>query len=156
MANVNTTPKVFENGGVFTINEGGAQVVMNIEAGTIVWRPGKRQVKNYRDRGVIQTPLMGSDDQTELEFTVKATTYVANDLYAILMTAGSAGTVNLYDTIVIRLPAYRGASTGEDITFTNCWVTERPEIRFGGDGPEDFDTVSWKMACAAAPASVAY
>lgn len=156
MPNVNTIVRRWEAGGVLTINESGAQVVKNIMGGSLLWRPLRRTPVMYRDRGVIQTPLEGDDEPTEIEFTVHGGSYLTADLHGILSTTGSTttGLVNLFDTVVIRIPVARAGATGEDITFTNCWVTERPEVRHGGEN--ELDTVAWKMASASVPVAATF
>lgn len=155
MANINATARrIFENAGVLTITiSASAYIVLQIVPGSVKFRPGMARRVPQVDRGVISTPMEADAQPSEVEFQVYATVYTTSEIYSkIVAAAGSNGLAFIVDSIEVKTPANRLASTGDKATFANAWLNEMPEFQTGADG----DTWSFKFQCPLAPTLAAY
>lgn len=146
MSNINAgTVLRFDNGGVLTLTKSASQyVIANLEGGGVtIEKIPKRKVLPYTDRGVQQVPLEGDDQLALVTVRAKRVLYATGDLFALLSAAGTAGQVNLFDSLEIKTPGYRGSVAGDKFTMTNCWLADdsfKPLV-----GGADFDGVEFSI-----------
>lgn len=132
--------KFHTNGGTIVINDGtDTYTLKNIEPGSLTFSDGRYQVHEFVDEGVPQQALVGDALRSRIEFTLRlgdlanATTNTAFDLFN---QAPTAGKVKEYTTLVIKVPDYRGASTGTQITYSNVSVVEFATVSSEASGDQ--------------------
>lgn len=154
MPDINTSVRRFENGGILDLVESATtNTIKNIVAGSLRWMPSMRERITYKDRGVQQTPLPGDDTLSEIEVEVRIGSYAASTLYALLMTAdATSGALQVFDSLIIRIPAGRGATTGETLTWSDVWLAEPPQWQAGAE----IDTLRFKMQAKSGPVAATY
>jgi len=141
VTNTNTALANFENGGRLLIETGSGTYLnlLNIKAGTLRMRIGRRRVVYYNDRNKIQPPRLAEQQPSMLELDVRATAaYGSSDIMKLLLpipTTDAAPTVKLH----VEIPTYDGSSTVLRWTFAKA-IVERP-IDFEA-GPDDD---AWKL-----------
>lgn len=143
MANINSGDVVrFENGGRLLV---GADVVLNIKAGSLKLKVLGRETWIHRDRGVMQAAYVGDDRPAEVEFTLKVTNlHDSDNAIGALCPADANGKKTLVNLTVERYD-YRGASTGSKIVLTSCYCPDGYDVSTV-EGP-DSDEISFKMTC---------
>ena len=141
--NINSAARVFEHGGRIIFTEGSdTYTVLLVEEGTLEWAPGMWDTKTFTDRGALQDPLEGNERPTTLSFTVKFTSGTDSKELQVLLPSQKSS----YDgkrrqfSVRVELPTYKGATTGEKITFAKCTV-ESLRITTGAQ----FDTMRIEM-----------
>ena len=160
MANVNAASglRTFENGGVLNIVDGATtSTVLNLTEGSVKWKAAMRERIEWKDRGVIQTPGEGDDTPSDVEFEVfMGSVQSSTELYQLLTKVKSSpdGFVQVFTSVVIKLPGYRGASTGESITFGSCWLMENVEWEPGSG--TSWAKMKFKLRSASAPTMATY
>lgn len=122
MANINAgQERKFENGGAIII---GADNVLKVREGTVRWTWGGRQPMPQMDRGVLGNVLEGNDYRGTLEFSIKYTGGItASEVVGLFLGAGTAG-ITKQQNVKVRIADHRGATTGEEFTFDNCFLAE--------------------------------
>ena len=137
MSDINSGNVVrFVNGGSILI---GSDPIVNLGAGSMRFKLAKRQVWEHKDQGVISDVYEGDDMAGEFDLDVKVATGTltgANGILAKLNGAGASGKAFKF-TVKVRIPAYRGATAGEDVTLTNCYLPEGPEYQSSADADSD-------------------
>lgn len=125
MANVNSTVKFFQNGGKVTLTDGGSNyVILNIMDGSVEVEPGFREVHEYDDRGIMQTPIRGKDMPTKIKLKLRVGSGISSssgEFVNIIRQAGVGDLVKLFTNIIIEIPDSRGGSTGHRLTQTNIY-----------------------------------
>lgn len=157
MGNINTTPLTFENGGVLDIADGASNIVQHINEGTLEWTPMVYESIEWTDRNVLQQPKQGKPIAGTMRCSVKcAQLQSSSSLFAKIMTAAANGAQEIFSTITISRPDYRGAATGELLTFTNCYLdTSSPPTFRAGRGSE-FDELTFTVKFLSGPAVTTY
>lgn len=157
MADFNTTPWTFENGGTLDIADGGSNLVFNINEGTLEWTPVVYESMEWTDRNVLQAPKQGKPVKGTLRCSVKCGQLQgANSLYAKLMTAPTSGAQELFSTVVIKRPTYRGSATGESLTFTNAYLDTSAPPQFRAGRGSEFDELTFQLNFLEGPAPATY
>lgn len=158
MATINSNHRRFDNGGVIELADGGTKTVDNVMDGSFSWKPAAREVQVIKDRGVYKQAMDGDDTLAEIDFDFGCgeLTSAASSLYATLMQAGSAGLVKEFTSLVIKIPDYRGASTGESLTFTNVYC-DRDSLRWSKGGKMGgVNSISGKLYARSGPTPATY
>lgn len=146
MADFNTTPWTFENGGTLDIADGGSNLVYNINEGTLEVTPQVYESIQWTDRNVLQQPKQGRPVAGVMRCSVKCGQIQgANSLYAKLMTAATNGAQELFSTVVIKRPSYRGGTTGESWTFTNAYLDTSAPPQFRAGRGSEFDELTFQL-----------
>lgn len=144
MPDTNTAQRRWEAGGVLKITDGVTEYVVKlVKAGSLRWKDGWYEVLRLVDRGVTQTPYEGDERPSEIEFEVHFTgRHAAADIAKHLSQRDTAtGLVKLY-TVVCDLPDFKGASVGQRLTWTGCYMVDGGvEVQTG----QDFDTLKVKL-----------
>lgn len=147
-------PVRFENGGVLTLTiSATAYTISNIVGGSIEFVEPSYEEIEYKDRGLQQQPGLGDQRLGMLKCTCQATTFAASDLRDRLKTAGSAGKVYEFDSIIFDVPAYRGASTG--MRYTALGASLKVDTLKYKAGSE-WDQVEFEMRIRTSMTPVAY
>ena len=125
MPSINATPKRFTAGSVVTINNGTTtwtHLNFKESGGSYKYSPGYYEPIQYKDRGVLKTPLLGDQrpGKLDLEF-VYAGWQDTNDIPAFMLATSSTGNMPLF-TVVTKIPSYNGSSTGEQLTYASCFL----------------------------------
>lgn len=155
MADINTSTRRFENGGIFQITESAtATPVLLIVPGSISWTPSFRSRIEFTDRGVQQTPMEGDDILSEISVQVYTGKFHTSELYTLLMSAGASGSPQLFDSLLIKIPDNRSATTGESLTWSNFWLAEPPTFQAGGQN--GMDTMTFKLKAKTGPTTATY
>jgi len=155
----------WENAGVlyiYTVAGTDQYSLLNIVPGSLRWQPGTREGIVQMDRGNLSvagtaTVLEGDERPGTLSFQVKPTKAgmtSATELITLLRPASSAGNKPLYD-VQVRIPTYRGDSTGTTATLTKCWMPDGEEYQAGGSG-QNQDTLSITLQCLGGVAYATY
>jgi hypothetical protein len=115
-----------EAGGVITLNDGTTTwTLIALEPGSFFWELGGYVPKPWTDRGVQQMPYKGNQRSGKLGFKGKyAGAQAANDLVLALQRQDAAVSTMLAWSIVVKLPSIAYGSTGEQLTFANCYLAE--------------------------------
>lgn len=154
MASINTATRRFEEGGIFTITESGDKEVQLIVAGSISWKPSFKMPIKFTDRGLQQPPKEGDQEVSEISLQVHTGKFAGSELYSVLMAAASGGSPNFFDTLTLKIPDNRAASTGELLTWSNVWLAEAPTYQAGGTGA--LDTMTYKFEATSGPVPTTY
>jgi len=158
MANINSNHRRFDNGGSIELADSGTKTLDNVMDGSISWKPSTRELVTVKDRGVYKQAMDGDDTLAEIDFDVACgeLTSAASSLYATLMQAGASGLVKEFTTLVFKIPDYRGASTGESLTFSNVYA-DRDSIRWSKGGKQGgINSISGKLYARSGPVAAAY
>lgn len=157
MADLNQNIRTFENGGTLDIADGATNLVFNIEEGSLRWTPVVYENMEWTDRNVLQQPKQGRPVAGTLSCEVKCGEFSGSgSLYAKLMTAATAGAQELFSTVVIKIPAYRGGSAGESLTFTNAYLDTSSPPEYTAGGGSTFDKLSFRLKFLSGPAAATY
>lgn len=153
MANINTPPARFENGGILQI---GSDIVLFVEAGTLERVNPFTEKLQLKDRGVLQRPREGDEAPGTLRFDVKYTSALtAGELEELIGNNGNDST-NLGSapefTVLIKYPNYRGASAGRQFQSTKCYFSGAARIVAG----TEFDRMTVEMVVNEAWAGTTY
>lgn len=112
------------------------------ESGSIGWDVGGREKRMDMDRAAFSPPLLGKDRLTKLKGKFRYTSDVTAQRLEEILTAEAAGGLVQEYTWVIRIPAYKDATTGVTITFANCSLAEGSlKISTG----EKFDGIEFEL-----------
>ena len=65
------------------------------------------------------------------------------------MTAATNGAQELFSTVVIKRPSYRGGTTGESWTFTNAYLDTSAPPQFRAGRGSEFDELRDRLVSAA-------
>jgi hypothetical protein len=140
MAEVSTNSTILKfhtNGGTLQISDGTDNyTINNLEPGQLRVGDGMHQVHTHKDYGVHQHPLIGDEELSPISFVARLATIKAasgKTLLEVLRTAGASGLVKEF-TVVLRIPDYRGATTGQTVTYANTHVVPPIEIASEADG----------------------
>ncbi len=153
MGNINTSPWIFENGGSLDIADGGSNIVLNIVEGTLEWTPMHYENVKWKDRNVLQLPQQGAPIAGTMRCEVRCGELSGSgSLYAKLMTAATAGAVEIFSTVVIKRPTYRGSGTFETLTFTNCYLDTSQLPTFRAGQGSDHDRLTFALEFLSGPA----
>lgn len=156
MPDVNASFRRFENGGTLEINDGTARNVLNIVAGSLEWTPAFRERIYTKDRGTYNDPMLGDNTLSEITFRVRTGKFAAsNEIYAILMQAGTGDAPKLFATTTVKIPDSKGAITGESLTWSNAWLAEPPRFASSA-GSDEVDTMTFTLRCKSGPAAATY
>ncbi len=142
----NTTPRRFLNGGKIVISDAVDNfTVFNVEDGSVSIQDGRRAVQQDTDRGTLQTPTLGDEQPSRVEFAVKFTGEHGADTLQKLASfaAVTDGKPPLY-TVTITWYDDIGQTAGKAVTYTNCYFAESPTIQTAGAGAER-DTARFTM-----------
>lgn len=146
--NVNTGDgRRFENGGRIKISNGAdVFIVANIEAGSLTWANGGREVQQDLDRGELLDPTYGDKRPSTIEFGIRfATTHGAQSLASLMETATiTDGKPRLY-TLIVELFDDIGQSAGESLTWAESYFTSNMNMSAAGAGAGR-DTARFSMA----------
>ena len=138
------TPYRIEAGSTITLNDGTTTFELkNLEPGTVRLKPGGVEMLTWTDRGAQQTPVIGDDQLTSVEMSLKlAKTASSQRFVAMSQTQQDATSLvaKLY-TLVIKMLDSRGAATGLSWTLANCYFAEPVEVQSGAK----FDIVRLKL-----------
>ncbi len=155
MPSSTATLRRFEAGGVLTINDGTtAYDIVAVEPGTLEWQEGFYKPLEYTDRGAIQTPYEGDEQPSRIKVRVKYTgSHAAADVRKHVVSRDtSTGKMKMY-TVTIKNPDYKGAITGEQLQWANCWLSSPARVSAG----QDFDHVEVEfMSKAVSPSTSTY
>ena len=143
MANLNTPVRRFESNGVLEI---GADVVKNMNSGSLSWTFPIRQRLEYADRGEQQVPIEGDGQLCEIRFTVKAGVHVTNGIVNALTVASNTNAAKTF-AIDVTIPTLHGAAVGESYAWAAAWLAEPPQLQTGAD----FDTISFVLKSTTGP-----
>jgi len=153
MGNINSTPLSFENGGSLDIADGSSNIVLNIVEGTLEWTPTMYEQLEWDDRNVPQLPQQGAPIRGTMRCEVRCGELSgAGSLYAKLMTAATAGALEIFSTVVVKRPSYRGSGTFETLTFTNCYLDTSQPPTFRGGQKTDHDRLTFALKFLSGPA----
>lgn len=143
MPNVNAAPKRFENSGTATITiSAAAYIVLNIVPGTLYQKPLQYDRIEYTDRAVPQVPIEGDGTYAEFGFDYLAGKWATGDIYDRIVTAATANTVFVYDSIVFQQPDFRGHTAGYKFTYTSPWCHQYPQYKAeAGNGLDRWSVV---------------
>lgn len=143
MPAINTgTYRTLRLGGVFRITDKETTTmfddILGMEAGSVLVRPGMRQLARDRNgRGTLVTSARLLDQQvTELQFAFAHTDFAASGLYALLSDQEPATMTGLARAFLIewRSSAGVGVAADRQISFDHCYVdTGGIEIAEGDD-----------------------
>lgn len=140
--NVNTVQRRFEDGHIVTIGNGtDVLTVFNIMEGSFKRSAPKREHLYHTDNGVQQPPIMGNDELGDLEFTMKGGKDTGDELMTTLNEIPANTNQAKEFTVTVKIPDYRGATTGEVFTTTNASLAAQLMRQAG----RDFDTIPVKM-----------
>lgn len=135
MATINASPLRFDNGGILTID--GDDVTELIAGNAFEYTPCVRENLVRYNGDTPQAPRDGNIVPGTIRLRARLGASVSTSLYSKIMAAGTAGDAKEV-TIVIKWPAYAGASTGRQATFSNvAFHREKTRIQHGAD----FDTI---------------
>lgn len=144
MTTTNSALRRIEAGALITINDGTTtHTVLVLEPGTVKWGPGWYEPLEWTDRGVNQVPYEGDERPGSIEMSFKYTgANDAADLKKFLSSRdATTGKMKMY-TWVIKNPSVKGGSTGEQLTFANCYIApDGLEVQAG----TKFDLLNVKM-----------
>jgi hypothetical protein len=137
--NINTTVQNFDDhGGIITLDDGtNVSTIKNVVPETLEVTQPMRAVKNRLDRAVQQSPRMGADGLGSIKFQCYAGSMLTGQLAALAQTQGSNGLVKTF-TATIKIPGYRGSTTGEQLVTANAYFVKQPD-RKGGSGEDLLD-----------------
>lgn len=144
MPDTSVIVKRFEAGAVLTIEDvvaAATHTVKLVEPGTVEEESGGYEPLPLTDRGVMLHPYEGDEQPGKIRLTVKYTGPHASDnlrkiLEARNTSGGAQGKVRMFN-IVIKDPASKGSSTGEQASYNNCYVMPPVKIQRGAK----FDTL---------------
>ena len=141
--NINTgVPIRFEADGQLDITDGATTYdVKQIAQGTVEFEPGGYASISYKDRGVLQDDLEGDEIPSRIRFSIQLTSFQAAQLYAILTARDTSTGKKKKFTIAVKYAAYKGATTGQTVTFADCVLDTQVRIRAGAE----LDTMEWDM-----------
>lgn len=131
--------KFHTNGGVLTIaNATDTYTLKNIEPGGLSFADGQTQVHEYYNDGALEQPLAGNNLPSRIDITLRLGDLANSDektIFDLLATAPTSGKLPEF-TVVIKIPDYRGASTGTQITYANCYIAPdgKPTVTSESDG----------------------
>jgi hypothetical protein len=143
MADTNTGGWVrFENSGQVLI---GTEPVLNLVPGSVRVRRRQRERVPNRDRGVLTGVTVGDQRPQEIEFQIYRTSSSTGSEAAIaLMLPASTNGMETFFTLVIRIPDYLGAATGESHTFNRCYLADGVDDEMSGAG-QDADKITIRV-----------
>lgn len=129
----------FRNGGVLRITDDTTDYAVNlIENGTLTITPGRHEVVEYDNQGVLEDPAVSVPGWTEISLTAKlvngATT--AASLYNVLNQQPTAGRPHNFAAVEVDLPDHARATVGENHAFANCYVSA-----LSMQSGENYDTI---------------
>jgi hypothetical protein len=138
MPDINTHTVRFYDGGSITINDGTSDlVVKQVERGTVQTTAPHRPVVDRPEGADFDTPVEGPRTKGILRFDARASRMTGNELIALAARDGVAGVKALF-TVTVRLPDFRGATTGDQIVMSNAYFAVMPQRRAGAE----LDTIS--------------
>lgn len=139
MPDINTTIVRWESGGTFTINDGTAYTVLNLEPGTIELDLPPRQVIELYDRTTC-TPIRTHRVPDELRFSARfaAPNAAGNagSLLAVLTADATSGMTPKLFTGTLDFLDSAGVATGRRFTAAD-WYCQFAGLRVGGIDAED-------------------
>lgn len=140
--NANTSRRRFEGGGVITIGNGtDVFTVQNIVPGsTRRVLPMETPLEGV-DRDTQVQPYRGPDQLGEFELTIFGGQDTTDQLMSVLMAVPASSNQVKEFTVTVKIPDYRGASTGESFVTANAYLAGRPERQGGAE----FDTCKFSM-----------
>jgi hypothetical protein len=125
------------NGGSIFI---GADTVANIVAGTLEYTRPRPETWVHKDQGALAGVYQGDAQPGRWKFTVKKTNAAAG-LIALLTAVhgtGSSGEPTKF-TMKVRTPNFGGATSGNETTLTDCYVTGVTDKAAGGADSDDLE-----------------
>lgn len=129
------------HGGIFRVTDGATDYsVKLLDHAQIGITPGRDELVEYDDNGVLQTPGLGLPGYTEIRLAAHMVHAESptGSLHNVLIAAGSAGLPKVFEKIELDIPDHARATTGERHSIANCWLTD-----YQYSAGEDFDTVTY-------------
>lgn len=140
MATINDVLRFFSQwGGTIHVDDGTTEhALVNIDPGSLRLEEGHEEPVEFNDQGVVQTPMVGDARPSTIGFNLRKGHHASDvtldfDNFIRKLDAASA-TKKLYD-VRIQVPDYKGATTGWEVDFPDCWVRRLIPLQDGTPFP---------------------
>lgn len=154
--NLNLNPRRFEAGGSFVLSTAtNDYTFFNHAPGSLEWTSPVASKIKYKDLGVPQVPLEGDNNYGSVKVTYHAGAYV-NGIVSLFRARNAAGATPTALALVVKIPAYMGATTGESLTWPSGTVFIDADFEVKHGGPDALDTVSITFGTTVGPTIAAY